>query len=132
MAAPTHYLQKRDLLHGPKVAPQTLVAAGREYLAREAYSDALDFFEKARDAAGVQEIKRIAMERGDSFLLGRVERYDRGLVTESDWERVAQIAEKNEMHTMAVFARKKIAPPAVIAPGVQPLEEAGEAAPAKA
>ncbi|MBI3830832.1 MAG: hypothetical protein HY291_15030 [Planctomycetes bacterium] len=131
MAAPTHYLTKRDLLHGPKTSPKALVAAGRDYLAREAFSDALDFFEKARDAEAVKEIKRIALERGDSFLLARVERYDRILVAESDWERVAVTADKNGMSSMAVFARKRIAPPEAATPGVQPIEEAGEAAPEK-
>lgn len=131
MAAPTHYLKKRDLLHGVKTTPKALVAAGREYLAREAFSDALDFFEKARDAESVMEIKRIALERGDSFLLARVERYDRTLVAESDWERVAVAAEKNGMPSMTAFARKKIAPPEVATPGEQPIEEAGEATPAK-
>jgi len=132
MAAPSHYLKKRDLLHGPKTASETLTACAREYLAKEGFSDALDFFEKAHDAAGVQELKKIALERGDSFLLARVERYDRKLVAEADWERVAAVAEKLERPSMAAFARKKIAPPAVAAlPGIQPLEETGEAAPAK-
>lgn len=132
MASPTHYLSKRDLLHGPKTSPQALSTAAREYLARESFSDALDFFEKARDAAGVQEVKRVALERGDSFLLGRIERYDPALVSAGDWERVAVVAEKKEIYSMAVFARKRIAPPEAVTPGEAPIGEAGEAAPSKA
>lgn len=132
MASPTNYLSKRDLLHGPKTTPQALSAAAREYLAREAFSDALDFFEKARDAAGVQEIKKVALQRGDSFLLGRIERYDPAQVSANDWERVAEIAEQKQIFSMAEFARKRIAPPAAVTPGEAPIGEAGEAAPSKA
>ena len=92
MAIPTHYIKKRDLLHSEKSSPQTLSKTGREFLAMERYSDALDFFEKARDAEGIQEIKKIAMAKGDTFLLARLDRFDRTLVSRSEWDAAAEKA----------------------------------------
>ncbi len=130
MAAPTHYLKKRDLLHGPKVTPATLAATGREFLNRQAYSDALDFFEKARDREGIARIKEVALENGDAFLLARLERFESALVTPADWEQVERNATRRGVESMAACARRKLAPPAAevaIAapvPGEHPLEEA--------
>ena len=130
MAAPTHYLKKRDLLHGPKVSASVLSAAGREYLSRQAYSDALDFFEKARDREGLEQIKAVALKNGDSFLLARLERFDQTLVTQTDWEQSERAATSRGVESMATCARRKLAPPAeeqtvhAPAPGELPLEEA--------
>lgn len=130
MGAPLQYLQKRDLLFGPKSTPAALSAAGREYFAREAYSDALDFFEKARDLEGLKTVKAVALERGDSFLLARLERYDSALVSQQEWEQTARAAEKRGVMSMAAVARRRLAPPAPDAapphpaPGERPLDEA--------
>src|SRR5947207_11890399 len=69
MAIPTNYIKKRDVLHAEKTSPQTLIQIGREFLAAERYSDALDFFEKAKDLSGLTEIKQLAVKLGDAFLL---------------------------------------------------------------
>lgn len=130
MAVPTHYLAKRDLLYHPRSSPAALSAVGREFLSQEAFSDALDFFERAQDRDGIAHIKRLALERGDTFLLARLERFDRLSVAEADWKEAARVARAQGMESMAAFAERKIAPPAPAAspaaPGVQPLEEAGE------
>jgi len=124
MAAPAHYLKKRDTLHNPKATPQALAAVGHEFFAQEAYSDALDFFEKARDEEGLRKIKQAALQNGDSFLLARLARFDAKLVVEADWEKAAEAADKRGIPSMAAFARKKIAPePQAALPGEAPLEE---------
>lgn len=124
MAAPTHYLKKRDTLHSPKATPQSLAAVGQAFFAQEAYSDALDFFEKARDLEGLRKIKQCALQNGDSFLLARLARYDAKLIVETDWEKAIEVAEQRGIPSMAAFARKKIAPePQVALPGEAPLEE---------
>jgi len=124
----SYYITKRDLLYDPKSTPAKLAAAGRSLFERECYSDALDFFERAKDEAGLKDIKALALKIGDSFLLSRLERYSRKLVTEQDWQAVIEIADKNGLSSMANFARRRLAPPpeASIRPGVQPLEEASE------
>lgn len=120
------YIQKRDLLHGPKTSPKALSAAGRGYLAKEAYSDALDFFEKANDRDGIAEIKKVALAQGDAFLLFRLQRFDRKLVAEADWQAAAAKAESLKKDSMAAFARKQLAPVEEKEKtlGEKPLEEA--------
>ncbi|MGD0090751.1 MAG: hypothetical protein ABSE73_12595, partial [Planctomycetota bacterium] len=89
MAIPTHYLRKRDLLHSEKTPPEVLCRVGRDFLQLERYSDALDFFEKARDMDSIRQMKSLALQLGDTFLLARLERFDRALVSREDWDQAA-------------------------------------------
>ncbi len=121
-----YYLKKRDVLWNPRTSASQLSAYGREFFQRESYSDALDFFERAKDESGISDIKKVALERGDTFLLARLERYKPSLVTEADWQSAEKTAEKKGLHSMAEFARKKLAPPQAEEAGKlaeQPLEE---------
>jgi len=129
MAIPTHYLRKRDLLHSERTPRETLSKVGREFLLLERYSDALDFFEKARDLDNIREIKRIALEQGDTFLLARLERFDRTLVTREDWDAAAARATTKGKESMAAFVAKKFAPPPAAAGAAEapPEEKPGEA-----
>ena len=111
MAIPTNYIKKRDLLHSEKTSAATLTATGREFLALERFSDALDFFEKAKDKEGIAEIKKIALSRGDTFLLARLDRFDREMVSTSDWEAAARKSAEQGRESMAEFAARKLAPP---------------------
>ena len=112
MSAPAHYLKRRDFLHSEKTPPAQLSQAGREFLAAERYSDALDFFEKARDQDGIKEIKKIALAQGDTFLLARLDRFDRALVAAADWEAAARQAEALGKSSMSAYVARKFAPPA--------------------
>ena len=128
VAAPTHYLKKRDLLWNPKTAAATLSATGWEYFKREAYSDALDFFERAHDEEGVKAVHELALREGDPFLLARMERFDHRRVTPDQWERVARIARERGKSSMADFAERKLRPVGqpgaeAVKPGEKPLDE---------
>ncbi|HYF51484.1 MAG TPA: hypothetical protein VEJ63_18870 [Planctomycetota bacterium] len=127
MAIPTHYIKKRDLLHSEKTSPATLAQVGCEFLKLERFSDALDFFEKCKDAEGIAQIKKIALERGDSFLLARLDRYDRSLVSKEEWETAAAAAESAGKGSMSGFVKKKVLTPAAPQSGdVQPSQKPGE------
>jgi hypothetical protein len=132
VSAPTHYLKKRDLLWSPRTSPATLSATAREYLQAEAWSDALDFFERAQDEEGLREIKKLALQKGDTFLLGRLERISAKWVKPEDWEKAKVVAEKRGIQSMAAFAERKLKPPEQVqepaAPGTKPLEESAEQA----
>jgi len=117
VSIPTHYIKKRDLLHAEKSSAATLAQTGREFLALERYSDALDFFEKARDGAGIAEIKQIALAQGDTFLLARLDRFDRNMISRAEWEAAAQKAEAAGRPSMAEFVARKFAPPPSAAKG---------------
>ena len=134
MAFPTHYIRKRDILHSEKTPAATLAQISNEFLAAERLSDALDFFEKARDADGLKKIKSIALDRGDTFLLARLDRYDRNLITKEEWAETAKRAQAAGKSSMAEFVARKFAPapaasaaavPAAVAekPGEAPLSE---------
>ncbi|MCY3018457.1 MAG: hypothetical protein NTW87_05430 [Planctomycetota bacterium] len=132
MAIPTDYLKKRDLLHSEKTPRATLSKVGWEFFNLERFSDALDFFEKARDEQGILKTKRTALERGDVFLLARLERFDRSLVSREEWEAAAKRAAETGRQSMALFVAKKFAPPPEAAaaaaapaelPGETPLSE---------
>ena len=130
MSIPTHYIKKRDLLHSEKSSPAALSRVGREFLEKERFSDALDFFEKARDMEAIRGIKEAALNSGDTFLLARLDRFDRTLVTKADWEAAATKAESSGRASMAAFVARKFAPVANAAtakpaelPGVAPLAE---------
>src|SRR5690242_15721524 len=120
MGFPTHYIKKRDTLHSEKSSAATLSQIGRDFLAAERFSDALDFFEKARDTENIKKIKNIALERGDTFLLARLDRFDRTLISTAEWEATAKKAESIGRGSMAAFVARKFAPPpaGIPAPGV--------------
>ncbi len=123
MGIPTHYIKKRDLLHSPGSSPAVLSRTAQEFLALERFSDALDFFEKARDQDGIAEIKRIALERGDTFLLARLDRLDRTLITREEWDAAAQQAVAAQRPSMAAFVTRRFAPPAGPASAVAKVAE---------
>lgn len=130
MGIPTHYIKKRDLLHSEKTSRDTLIKVGREFFALERYSEAMDFYEKAKDLTALNEIKQLAVKNGDTFLLSRLDRYDRTLVSREEWEAAGQRAEADGRGSMADFARRKFAPKeatvtatAVMLPGAAPLAE---------
>ena len=129
VAFPTHYIKKRDTLHSEKSSKDALSKIGREFLAAERYSDALDFFEKARDLTALNEIKQLAVKIGDTFLLSRLDRFDRNLVSRDEWNSAAQKARADGRESMAGFVDQRFASQdAAIAkqaalPGSTPLSE---------
>jgi hypothetical protein len=127
MSFPTHYIKKRDTLHSEKSSPETLAKIGQEFLAAQRYSDALDFFEKARDAQGIAQIKDYALQNGDTFLLGRLDRYDRTMISAAEWEATARKAEANGKGSMAAFVARKFAPKPTVSATAAPVTRSGEA-----
>ena len=131
MGFPTNYIKKRDILHAEKSQPATLSQIGRDFFAAERFSDALDFFEKAKDADGLQKIKEVALTRGDTFLLARLDRYDRKMITTADWDATAKKAEAEGRKSMADFVARKFAPPPAPAGAGGAAAPAGPAQPAR-
>lgn len=127
MALPTNYIKKRDLLHSQSSSPGVLSRTGKDFLAQERYSDALDFFEKANDNDGIAEIKKIALASGDTFLLARLDRFNAKWVTLDDWQAAASKAESSGRSSMARFVARKFAPPAGTAAAAKPAELPGSA-----
>jgi hypothetical protein len=128
MGFPTHYIKKRDTLHSEKSTPAALSQIGRDFFAAERFSDALDFFEKAKDLESIRKVKDLAVSIGDTFLLSRLDRYDRTLISKAEWEAAAQKAEASGRGSMADFVKRKFAPlPGAAAAAALPAELPGEA-----
>ena len=128
MAVPNHYMKRRDVLRDPSASPERLSALGREMLDKQRLNEALDFFERAKDRASIASIKQQALDEGNTFLLARLERFDRTLVEAEDWEHAGTVAAQKGRPSMQVFAKKKIAEltgesEGSALPGVGPLEE---------
>ncbi|MBI2194350.1 MAG: hypothetical protein HYU36_20425 [Planctomycetes bacterium] len=79
-------IEKRDLLHSERSRPEDLAAYGRLYLDQGRLSDALDFFSAAREPRGIEQVKAAGIERGDSFILRRLEKIQPGCIQAKDWE----------------------------------------------
>lgn len=87
-------VEKRNLLYGGKTPSGTLVEIGELYERERRYADALEFFSKAKNDAGVDRIKAKAIEVGHSFVLLRVRRIGPREISPEEWMRAAEAAEK--------------------------------------
>ena len=104
-------LKKRQLIYGEKTPSEELSARGRDHLEEGRLTDALDFFEAARDTEGLAEIAKRAVEEGDAFLLWGVERTAPQLVSSAEWEKLARRAAALGKDAFAERARAGGAPP---------------------
>jgi len=126
MAVLDHYLQKRDALYDPKATPAKLSALGKIFFEAKAYSDALDFYERAKDEDGIALIKKMALDEGDTFILAHMERLDTKSVDLEEWEHTGEIARQKGRESMALFAEERIAErngEGQADPGEEPIEE---------
>ena len=81
-------LKKRRLLNDPDLRPEAGKEYGEKFLALGWWQDALEFFQKAGDAPGLEKIKTHCLETGDAFLLSRL-----GLPQDpKTWRQVAEKA----------------------------------------
>lgn len=65
-------LKKRRLLNEPELKSELCREYGKKFLAQGWWEDALEFFQKAGDPQGLEEIKKHCLETGDAYLLGRL------------------------------------------------------------
>lgn len=100
-------LEKRDLLNRTAVAVETLVSEGKEFEEAGQLSDAVDFYEKARDHESLSRIFEIAREEADVFLLGRIARILNAPLQAEEWLAVAERAETLGKRAFAAEAFKR-------------------------
>lgn len=104
-------MEKRDLINADGVDPEVLRAYGRLYLEAERFSDALDFFLRARDADGLAEVKARAIEAADNFLLHRIQGSGALDVDRRDWQALADSADRLRKTSVADIARSRAKEP---------------------
>jgi hypothetical protein len=95
-------LRRRDLLGNPKADQRLLAAYGRLFFDGESYYDAFQFFARGRDAEGLRDCKRVALETGDHELLWLAAHCPDLTVSEDDWRACA--AKAAEMGKLSVAA----------------------------
>jgi hypothetical protein len=81
--------EKARRLHAKDATPAGLTAQAEQYLEAGWLSDAIDFFDKARDAKGLERVMEQAIETGDAFLLRRCLKCLGKEDKEGDWGRLA-------------------------------------------
>jgi hypothetical protein len=102
-------LRRREILYGPQTPPETLIEYGKAYEEAGRIDDALQFFEQARDRAGLERVKHQAFQAGDAFMLKRIAKAMPEMVTPADWEQMASRAEALGKQLYAEQARQALA-----------------------
>jgi len=120
-------LERRGLLYGKESARADHAKIGRQYAAAGRFADALEFFARAGDAAGIESVRADAIERGDAFLLAQVERVGGAPVDAATWRTLAERAAAAGKETFARLARERAEGPPKDAAGPDgPDEKPGE------
>ena len=93
-------IDKRNMLWAPEHRkPFDALAIGDGYLEAGRHSEALDFFERVKDAATradrFSRVKKEAVAAGSAFLIGRLSGKGLIAVSKDDWSQVAKAARAN-------------------------------------
>ena len=97
-------VERRELLFGRESQKADHRALAVRYQEAGRLSDALEFFAKAGDEAGVEEIRLTAVKHGDAFLLAQVERVTRTPADAATWRATAEAAERDDKLHFAMTA----------------------------
>jgi hypothetical protein len=119
-------LARRDVLYSSETPAAQLTELGDGYSGCGLFFDAVEFYARAHDRAGLGKIHDIAIRQGDAFLLRRVQETMPNLVTALDWKTLGDAAKALGKETYVARAERGGAPPA---PPLQ--EEATIPAPAE-
>jgi len=104
MARKLPTLEKRALLHSPAVSRDKLLAYAESYLEDGYLYEAMEFFEKAREQAGLDRVRDAAISEGNAGLLGWMARNALSQITEEHWRRAAENAMKGGKYRFAAAA----------------------------
>ena len=101
-------LAARGTLYGEKTSREKLVAEGRRAKAEQRYGAALLFFCEAKDPDGLAEMKRLAIDTGDCFILRAVDQAAADLVSDEDWKNAIARAKQLGKHSMAELGERHL------------------------
>lgn len=79
-------LRKREVLFSDTIPREEKAEWGCRYLEEGRVMDALDFFMEARSRSGLENMRRLAVEKGDAFILRSVQKALPELVNQEHWE----------------------------------------------
>lgn len=101
------YRLKQKILYIDNTPEDELARFGDMFLAAGIISDALDFYQKAKNIEGIQKIKQIALTSGDVMLFMRAVKITNEELHPTDWEAVGQIAFDLKKYLFAKHALEK-------------------------
>jgi hypothetical protein len=101
------YRLKQKILYIDKTSADTLVRYGDLYLEENILSDALDFYLKAGHTSGLQKIKELSLQNGDTFLFQRAAKALNLEPHNTDWEKVGRRAMELKKYLFARQALEK-------------------------
>lgn len=107
MAELPNYQEKQRYLFAEKVAPETLKQLAGQFLSAGALTDALDFFERAQDLSGIEQIFQQAKREGDLFIAEKSAASLKRPLTQSDYREIAETAERLGKLSFAKLAAEK-------------------------
>jgi hypothetical protein len=87
-----HYRSKQQILFGKDAKPEALSGYGRRYLEAGWLSDALEFFARAHDRQGLEDIRARSIQEGDVFIFRRVLDAQAETAREAEWKQLAENA----------------------------------------
>ena len=102
------YRLKQKILFLDKTSDESFVHYGDLCAQAGAYTDALDFYAKARHKKGIEKIRQFAMSNGDAFLFQQTTRALGTQPNDADWEELAQKATRLKKFSFARQALAKI------------------------
>jgi hypothetical protein len=101
------YHIKQKILYVDKTTPEILQNYGDLFFTEGNFSDALDFYQKAKFTEGLQKIKNAALENGDVMLFLRAAKALNLELTTADWESIGKAAMSLKKYLFARHALEK-------------------------
>ncbi len=97
-------LKKHRMLHDGKISEEDLVSTGERYFEAGRFLDAADFFRKADFQEGMERLRPIALEQGDSFLYQTMLQKSPDRAKTEEWEALGNRAMELKKFSHAVRA----------------------------
>ena len=104
-------LARRELLYSSDTPREVLVGLAEAYLAQGLAFDAVDFYVRAKDRAGLEKMRGVAVDAGDAFILRKVHEAAPDLVSAADWQALGEHAKQLGKETYAERAANGGTPP---------------------
>jgi hypothetical protein len=101
------YRLKQKILYIDNTSPDVLQDYGNLFLEDGCLSDALDLYQKAKHAEGIQKIKDMALNAGDVMLFQRAAKALNMEIKQAEWESISQKAISLKKYNFAKYALEK-------------------------
>ena len=98
------FAKKRAILFGQKTSEAKLRATGEQFLAKNRFDDALEFFQRGNAEDLIRSVQNEAVAAGNVPLLMRACRALKQQPTRDQWMAAARKAESNGMFSSALLA----------------------------